>query len=72
LLYDPLEHESVVKGDLPTRNSYYRKAADLMSFNPISTSDSNAYFAQMLEKKNKALQYELQGDIADNEAIRTS
>jgi hypothetical protein len=43
-----------------------------MSFDPISTSDSNAYFAQMLEKKNKALEYELQGDLADNEAIRSS
>ena len=73
LIEDTYNFQRRVQGDLATRQAYYTKAAELenLAARPM-TSDASLQLAGQLEAKSKGNQYRIQGDLADNQAIKES
>lgn len=73
LLYDPVEHNRYIVGNLDAVTQGQQNYAKLrqMASRPM-TSDASLQLASQLEAESKGLEYLTQGKILDNQAIRES
>lgn len=73
LLVDTYNLQKYVVGDLPTKQAFYGKAAQLENLaSKPRTSDASLQLAGQLEANNRGNEIRLQGDLQDNNMIKTT